>query len=1064
MADSSQTGFPPSNAFDGNDGTYWHTQYEPDTIALPHRITIDMTSVYAVNGITYLPRQDGSRNGNIGEHQVFVSTDGNNFNLVAFGTWMDDQTLKSADFEPVQARYVRIVALTEAGNRGPWTSAAEFSVYNAGSYTPPPIGRGQWGPTINFPIVPVAASVQPETGNVVAWSSWSPSEFGGPAGVTMTAVYDPSSQTVSGRTVSQTGHDMFCPGISMDVNGRTIVTGGDNAQKTSIYDSGSDSWLGAADMNIPRGYQSSATCSDGRVFTIGGSWSGGEGGKIGEIYNVETNSWELLQGCPVDPLLTADQEGVYRADNHAWLFGWKNGSVFQAGPSTAMNWYGTNGAGSQQPAGDRAGDLDAMCGNAVMYDALAGKVLTIGGSLDYQNTQASTAAHLITIGDPGTIPQVTTLGGMAYPRTFHTSVVLPDGKVFITGGQSVGAPFADSNVQYTPEMWDPTTGLFTQLVPNSTPRVYHSFALLLQDATVLSGGGGLCGSCSANHYDAQVYTPSYLLNADGSKSSRPTIISVSTNSVMPGASITVSTDTPVTSMSLVRYGSSTHTVNTDQRRIPLALQAVGANSYAVAIPSDSGVALPGFWMLFAMDAAGHPSVATTIKIGVDSTPPVTRSPLPRTGWTAVADTFQEGNAPGSVLDGDVATFWHSQWDPATQLPHNITIDMKTINQIDSVTYLPRQDGTPNGYIGEYQILVSTDGSSYSQVASGGWLDSISLKTVDFPIISARFVRLVGLTEAGNRGPWTSAAEINVYGTPGEPGIPGTGTTLPRTGWIATADSYQAGNEPGDALDGNTGTFWHSQWDPLVALPHMFTVDMGLVNQVNGITYLPRQDAQSNGNIGQYQIWVSMDGTSFNQVASGTWVDSNSLKTVDFANPSTARFIRLVAVSEAGNRGAWSSIADFNVVGTPGSSTANYLPRTGWTATADGFQASAGNQPGNALDGNTGTFWHSQWDPATQLPHALTIDMKAIMTVNGVAYLPRQDDNSNGNIGQYQVFVSTDGTTFTQVVSGTWIDSNSLKTAMFPTTVSAQFIRLVALTEAGNRGAWTSAAEINVSAP
>ena len=74
---------------------------------------------------------------------------------------------------------------------------------------------------------------------------------------------------------------------------------------------------------------------------------------------------------------------IYRGDNHGWLFGWKEGSVFQAGPAVAMNWYGTSGTGSQSPAGNRASDADSMCGNAVMYDAVAGKILTLGGAPRY---------------------------------------------------------------------------------------------------------------------------------------------------------------------------------------------------------------------------------------------------------------------------------------------------------------------------------------------------------------------------------------------------------------------------------------------------------------------------------------------------------------------------------------------------------------------------------------------------------------------------------------------------------------------------------------------------------
>ena len=74
---------------------------------------------------------------------------------------------------------------------------------------------------------------------------------------------------------------------------------------------------------------------------------------------------------------------IYRGDNHGWLFGWKNGYVFQAGPANAMNWYGTSDDGSQSGAGTRADDPDSMCGNAVLYDAVAGKILTVGGAPAY---------------------------------------------------------------------------------------------------------------------------------------------------------------------------------------------------------------------------------------------------------------------------------------------------------------------------------------------------------------------------------------------------------------------------------------------------------------------------------------------------------------------------------------------------------------------------------------------------------------------------------------------------------------------------------------------------------
>ena len=48
-----------------------------------------------------------------------------------------------------------------------------------------------------------------------------------------------------------------------------------------------------------------------------------------------------------------------------------------------MNWYGTDGTGSQSAAGSRASDTDSMCGNAIMYDAVAGSILTLGGAPNY---------------------------------------------------------------------------------------------------------------------------------------------------------------------------------------------------------------------------------------------------------------------------------------------------------------------------------------------------------------------------------------------------------------------------------------------------------------------------------------------------------------------------------------------------------------------------------------------------------------------------------------------------------------------------------------------------------
>lgn len=625
VCDSEEPGNECWRVLDGDTGSFWHTRYSGGSPPPPHTITVDMGAALTVNGLSALPRGDNNNHGWIAEHEVLTSLNGNDWGVpAARGTWYADGTEKYANFEPRHARYIRLVAKGEIRGRA-WTSLAELNVYRASSEPPPAADAarlGRWSATLDFPIVPVAAAVVPETGRVVVWSAFENDHYeGSPGGWTLTSTWDPVSGAITQRNVSNIGHDMFCPGISFDGRGQLVVTGGSNARKTSMYDAARDAWVAGPDMGTPRGYQSSAALSDGRVFTIGGSWSGGVFEKNGEVLDPATRRWQALPDATVDEMLTADAQGRYRADNHAWLFGWHDGSVFQAGPSTAMNWYSTAGTGDVASAGRRASprgvDGDSMCGIAVMYDAVAGRILAAGGAPSYQNADATAAAHVIIIGSPGSAAAVAfASNGLWFPRIFHSAVVLPDGTVFISGGQRHGVPFADTTAQMTPELYEPDGDRFVRMAPNSIIRVYHSLSLLLPDATVFNAGGGLCGRCTTNHFDAQIYEPRYLFDAAGGRATRPAIVAVEAATVRAGAVVALVTDGPVASASLVRYGTATHTVNTDQRRVPLALQRDTANRYSARLPADAGVLLPGYWMLFVMNGAGVPSVARTIKVEV----------------------------------------------------------------------------------------------------------------------------------------------------------------------------------------------------------------------------------------------------------------------------------------------------------------------------------------------------------------------------------------------------------------------------------------------------------------
>jgi galactose oxidase len=136
---------------------------------------------------------------------------------------------------------------------------------------------------------------------------------------------------------------------------------------------------------------------------------------------------------------------------------------------------------------------------------------------------------------------------------------------------------------------------------------------LLPDGRVFSGGGGLCGSCTTNHLDGQIYSPPYLFNPDGTARIRPVITSAPAATVT-GSTITVTTNTATPTFALIRMSAVTHSVNNDQRRIPLNPTSVNATTYTLKLPSDKGVVLPGNYMLFALDANGTPSVAAIMNI------------------------------------------------------------------------------------------------------------------------------------------------------------------------------------------------------------------------------------------------------------------------------------------------------------------------------------------------------------------------------------------------------------------------------------------------------------------
>ena len=476
-----------------------------------------------------------------------------------------------------------------------------------------PTLRAKWSDVVATSVDAVAAANLPD-GRILSWAANDRISYNGPGGKTYTEILDPVARTASTYLVAETGHDMFCPGTGMLPDGRIFVNGGTDDRRTSIYDPATGRWSTAAPMSIGRGYQGSVVNPDGSVFTLGGSWSGGWGNKTGELWN-ERTGWSLRPGVPPTNVLTGDQQGIFRADNHLWLQVLSGGRLLHAGPSKQMNWIdvgATGGPGNITPAGLRGDDTDSMNGNLVPY--LPDLMLKIGGSPNYgdNNANATRSAQIIDARKSGL--SVERIAPMAYARAFHNSVVLPNGQVVVVGGQTFAKPFSDDNAILVPEIWNPETRVFERLPAMATPRNYHSVALLMPDGRVWSAGGGLCGGCSTNHLNYEVLTPPYLLNADGTAAARPSIIAVGSPSAAVGGAIAATVSEPVSRFALVRLASVTHSLNNDQRRIALTAESQNGRDYVLRLPGDAGVVVPGYYMLFALNAKGVPSVAQTVRI------------------------------------------------------------------------------------------------------------------------------------------------------------------------------------------------------------------------------------------------------------------------------------------------------------------------------------------------------------------------------------------------------------------------------------------------------------------
>ncbi|MEO8616565.1 MAG: Ig-like domain-containing protein [Luteolibacter sp.] len=214
------------------------------------------------------------------------------------------------------------------------------------------------------------------------------------------------------------------------------------------------------------------------------------------------------------------------------------------------------------------------------------------------------------------------------------------------------------------------------------------------------------------------------------------------------------------------------------------------------------------------------------------------------------------------------------------------------------------------------------------------------------------------------------------------------------------------------------------------------------------------DVNPETGIQSYELSYGLSSKSYTTQVN---VGKNTTAAVTGLVEGKTYFFVVSAYNQAGLKSPESSEISYLVPLTK----SDLVPQAGWTLLRVDSQETAGYPATAAFDGDPNTFWHTQWTGgSTPPPHDLQINLGTVGNLNGFRYLPRQDNYSVGNIGQYEFYVSMDGVTWgSPVASGTFANTAAEKEVLF-TPKNGKFIRLRSLTEI-NGGTHSSVAELSV---
>lgn len=541
---------------------------------------------------------------------------------------------------------------------------------------------GKMEPVLDWPLVAVSMASLPD-GRILTFSgserrTWPTTER------TFSAIWDPETGGFEENLFI--GHNMFCGTLSLTSDGGVFITGGrnqGNSPWTTLYDYTDSSWTPL--QNLPSGgrwYPTTLALGDGSVMTAMGNatnvrnpdvWSAADG-------------WRVLNGIDFLSMRQGHNE-LGRANVFPLLSLMPDGNVYHFWDPVENHVLSTAGSGSSRVAAASTDDAAHQGGAQLMYEV--GKLLITGrNDGSWGNDAGDVSDSAFTVDLNGVSPVIRATSNMTFPRKFHQLIPLPTGEVLAIGGNTSGRKFQDNGSVLQGEIWNPQTGRWRLVAALDVPRDYHSTALLMTDGRVITAGGGYHSSdpdSPGTHQDAQIFNPPYLFAGDDTPAVRPVLAS-DAEVARTGESFEVDTTGEIDYFSFIRMGSTTHAINTDARFYKPEFSQIAANRHAVSVHDNPNVATPGYWMLFAVDTDGVPSLAHVIRISDVELEASNLAEVALVSQSSVHNSDDAGYGPANAIDENLSGDPASGAVAATREELNAwwQADLRRVAEIDQI--------------------------------------------------------------------------------------------------------------------------------------------------------------------------------------------------------------------------------------------------------------------------------------------------------------------------------------------------------------------------------------------